>query len=139
MSAIRFFSEKVRFGLPHPIKTSNWLKKAIQKEGFRLKSLNIIFCSDAYLGKMNQRYLNHKTLTDIITFDNSDDQALIEGDIFISIPRIRENAKKFKVSSDSELHRVMVHGVLHLMGYSDKSARQKSIMRKKEDAYLSLR
>lgn len=138
MGAIRFFSEKVRFKLPRPTKTSNWLKKAIQNEGFQLNSLNIIFCSDVHLGKINQHYLNHKTLTDIITFDNSLEQGSIEGDIFISIPRVRENATKFQVTFDSELHRVMVHGVLHLLGYNDKSKHQKTIMRKKEDAYLSL-
>lgn len=139
MGAIHFFSEKVRFKLPHPIKTSNWLKKAIEFEGFELNSLNIIFCSDPYLARLNQQYLNHKTLTDIITFDNSPDQEGVDGDIFISVSRVRENASKFQVSFDSELHRVMVHGVLHLLGYNDKNDRQKSIMRKKEDAYLSLR
>lgn len=139
MGSVFFFSEKTRFKLPNPRKTSGWIKKVIRAEGKELSSLNIIFCSDSYLSRINLQYLNHKTLTDIITFDHSDYEGLIAGDIFISIPRVKENAKKFNCPFDIELHRVIVHGALHLLGYNDKSGRQKAEMRKKEDAYLSLR
>ena len=139
MGIIRFFSEKTPFTIPHPRKTSNWIKRVISKEGKELNSLNVIFCSDRYLLKMNAEYLNHKTLTDILTFDHSEATNSIEGDIFISIQRVKENAIKFNSALDSELHRVIVHGVLHLMGYNDKTPHQKLKMRNKEDSYLSLR
>ncbi|MBX2964936.1 MAG: rRNA maturation RNase YbeY [Cyclobacteriaceae bacterium] len=138
MASVQFFSEKVVFKLPSQRKTANWLKKVIESEGCLQGEINFIFCSDSYLLKINKEYLNHNTLTDIITFDYSEGE-LIQGDIFISIHRVKENAKIFDVSVDSELHRVMVHGVLHLLGYKDKSASQKATMRRKEDAYLSLR
>ena len=138
MAAINFFSEKIRFKLPHPRKTSNWIKSIVISEGFTLDEINFIFCSDEHLSTINIEYLNHKTLTDIITFDYSSGKSLA-GDIFISIPRVRENAVKFNVDFDLELHRVIIHGVLHLIGYKDKSKRQKNIMREKEDACLSLR
>jgi probable rRNA maturation factor len=138
MAAINFFVEKIRFKLPNPRKTSNWVKSVVRKEGFYLNEINFIFCSDDHLGEINLQYLNHKTLTDIITFDYSSEREL-QGDIFISIPRVKENAVKFKIDLDSELHRVIIHGVLHLMGFSDKSKSEKSIMREKEDACLSLR
>jgi len=103
-----------------------------------LGDLNFVFCSDDYLLRMNQEYLNHKTLTDIITFDNSEEEGTIGGDIFISVDRVRENSVVFQSGLESELHRVMIHGVLHLSGYSDKSTHDKASMRGKEDAYLSL-
>lgn len=139
MGSIRFFTEDIAFKLPHPRKTTAWIKSAILKEKHSLGELNYIFCSDEHLLKINIEYLNHKTLTDIITFDNSDEHGVIEGDIFISIDRVRDNAAKFSSDFDSELHRVLIHGVLHLAGYSDKTPEQKTAMRKKEDAYLSLR
>ncbi len=139
MGIIRYFSEQVRFKIQHPRKTANWIKSAIASEKYLLDSINVVFCSDSVLAEMNSRYLNHQTLTDIITFDYSQSKRQLLGDIFISIPRVRENAKKFNTSFDDELHRVIIHGVLHLVGYSDKNARQKSLMRNKEDSYLSLR
>lgn len=139
MGAILFFTEKTKFKIDSPRKTSNWIKKVIKAEGRELSSLNVIFCNDEFLLEINEGYLNHKTLTDIITFDNSESKKYITGEIYISIPRIRENAAKFNTSFDSELHRVLIHGVLHLLGYNDKGASQKAIMRNKEDSYLSLR
>lgn len=103
-----------------------------------LSCINIIFCTDAYLAKLNTKYLRHKTLTDIITFQYSTPEEPLEGDVFISIPRVRENCRKFNVPFETELSRVMVHGILHLLGYSDKSSVQKAKMQLKEDAYLSL-
>jgi probable rRNA maturation factor len=139
MAHINFFTEEIKFKLDHPTKTSRWIKETIKTEKSSLGQLNFIFCSDSYLLKINIDYLNHNTFTDIITFDNTEEDSLISGDIFISIDRVRENADKFKVDFDSELHRVMIHGVLHLIGYGDKDIRSKAKMRKKEDAYLSLR
>ena len=138
MASINFFSEKIRFKLPSERKTSNWIKSVIKKEGFSISEINFIFCSDERLSEINLQYLNHKTLTDIITFDYSVEHQL-QGDIFISIPRVKENALKFKVDLDSELHRVIIHGVLHLIGFSDNSKSEKATMREKEDACLSLR
>jgi len=139
MPAINFFSEDIDFKLQHPRKTSNWIKETILKEKRILQGLNYIFCSDEYLLQINLEYLNHKTLTDIITFDNSETPKTIEGDIFISIDRIKDNATKFDRPFDEELHRVLIHGVLHLIGYGDKDATSKAKMRKKEDTYLAFR
>jgi probable rRNA maturation factor len=139
MAQINFFTEDIDFSIPLPRKTSNWIKAALIKEKKKLKEVNYIFCSDDYLLQINQNYLNHSTLTDIVTFDTSEVKNQIAGDIFISIPRVKENAEEFGTSFRDELNRVMIHGVLHLMGYSDKSKEAKVRMRKKEDAYLSLR
>jgi probable rRNA maturation factor len=139
MPSIKFFAEDIDFKLPHPRKTSSWIKSTIQKEKKTLAGLNYIFCSDEYLLGINVEYLRHKTYTDIITFDMSDGSGLIEGDIFISIQRVKENSEKLGVPFDEELHRVIIHGALHLIGYSDKTPAQKTTMRRKEDAYLSLR
>ena len=101
--------------------------------------LTYIFCSDEYLHKLNVEYLDHDTLTDVITFDNADDSDILEGDIFISVERVAENAKELGHSFRDELHRVMIHGVLHLLGYHDKDLLAQTAMRKKEDYCLSLR
>ena len=114
-----------------------WLIEVISNEGFELSELNYIFCSDEDLYKMNVQYLQHDTLTDVITFDNSDDECCIEGDIFISIPRIEENAENFGVLFLVELKRVMVHGLLHLLGYRDKTQEEQAMMREKENQYLN--
>ena len=139
MSSIKFFTEDIDFKLPHPRKTSSWIKSTIEKEKKKLANLSYIFCSDEYLFEINVEYLRHKTYTDIITFDMSEGSGVIEGDIFISIHRVKENSEKLGVHFDEELHRVIIHGALHLIGYSDKTTTQKSTMRRKEDAYLSLR
>ena len=136
--AINFFSQGVRFKIKNTRKVSLWIKRAIVKEKGSLGEINYIFCSDSILLKINQQFLNHDTLTDIITFDNREEKGPLEADIFISIPRIRENALKLGEPFERELHRVLIHGVLHLLGYSDKSKLKKARMRKKEDAYLSL-
>ncbi|MFK7905259.1 MAG: rRNA maturation RNase YbeY [Chitinophagales bacterium] len=113
-----------------------WLHQVVIEEGYDLTELNYIFCSDEYLHEMNVQYLNHDTLTDVITFNNSDDNCCIEGDIFISVPRIEENAQKFGVLFLEELKRVMVHGLLHLLGYADKTEAEQSEMTSKENFYL---
>lgn len=136
---VYFFSEDVSFTLKHPRKTSNWIKQIVKREKKKIDTINYIFCSDSYLLSLNKQYLKHNTLTDIITFSTSEDHDVIAGDVFISIERVEENALTFKVPFDIEIHRVLAHGVLHLLGYQDKTLRQKGQMRKKEDAYLSLR
>jgi probable rRNA maturation factor len=133
---LNFFSEIEDFKVKKPQITKKWLKNAISSEGFELSALNYIFCNDDYLHKMNVEYLEHDTLTDIITFDNSEDEGIIEGDIFISIERVQENAEKFNVTFDQELRRVMVHGVLHLCGYHDKTEDEQQLIRQKENENL---
>jgi rRNA maturation RNase YbeY len=137
-SSIHFFYEDVKFRLKAVRNTKIWINEVTQAESKRVGELNYIFCSDAFLSDINLQYLQHDTLTDIITFNTSEVAELIGGDIYISIDRVTENATKFKVEFDYELHRVIIHGVLHLLGYLDKTPQQKRIMRGKEDAYLSL-
>jgi probable rRNA maturation factor len=124
------------FELPKAIKTTNWLNSVVEQEGKTLGEITIIFCSDAYLYDLNIKYLNHDTLTDIITFDYVVGKEL-HGDVYISVDRVKENAEIYKCSYQQELHRVMVHGVLHLCGYKDKSSVDSVIMRAKEDYYLN--
>lgn len=114
----------------------NWIVNTVSKEGFEVGEINYIFCDDEYLHKLNVEFLQHDTLTDIISFDNSLGQ-LISGDIFISVDRVEENAKDYNVSFEEELHRVMIHGVLHYMGYKDKSKQEKEFMRTAENNALS--
>ena len=139
MPAISFFEEDITFKLKDKAKVRQWVTDTIIAEGFKLKELNYIFCSDAYLLQINQQYLDHDTYTDIVTFDNSEEEGKIISDIFISIERIRENAAKFNVTETTELHRVIIHGALHLLGYKDKSLADKQKMTQKEDFYLSKR
>jgi rRNA maturation RNase YbeY len=139
MPAIQFFEEDVAYKLKDKAKVKAWIKDTIVAEGFKLSELNYIFCSDDYLLQINQQYLDHDTYTDIVTFDNSEQEGVIVSDIFISIPRIKENAEKFNVSVVDELHRVLIHGALHLLGYKDKSAADKKKMTEKEDLYLAKR
>jgi rRNA maturation RNase YbeY len=134
---IVFSSEEIDFCLENEKIIRDWLKEIIEREEKELLSLNFIFCSDEYLYDMNVEYLEHDTFTDVITFPYSA-PPIIEGDIFISIDRIKENAKKFKVSFTNELHRVMAHGVLHLCGLGDKSDQEASVMRQKENEALLL-
>ena len=114
---------------------AEWINDCIKNEEHRLEEINYIFCDDEYLLKLNVEFLNHDTLTDIISFDNSVGK-IIQGDIFISIERVKENAIDFKVSTLEELYRVMVHGVLHYCGYKDKSEDEEKVMRQKENHYL---
>lgn len=138
---VRFFSEKIKFSFKDKSKLREWLKKTAEAENKKISELNYISCSDEYLLELNKQYLKHNTLTDIITFDYSNERKQdvefrVSGDIYISIPRVKENAKKFGVDFRDELHRVMVHGLLHLFGYKDKKAVDKTKMKQKEDFYL---
>jgi len=137
--AIHFFSEDISFTLDKQDNTISWIEKVMDKEGFRAENINYIFCSDNHLLAMNQQYLKHDTLTDIITFDHSEHSNNLEADIFISIERVEDNAKSLDKDFINELHRVIIHGLLHLIGLKDKTEAEKQEMREKEDACLSLR
>ncbi|TDO01272.1 rRNA maturation RNase YbeY [Sunxiuqinia elliptica] len=134
MSINFYFEDIEEFQLDQP-KTIEWIKNSIQKEGKNTSEISFIFCSDDYLLDINRQYLDHDYYTDIITFDyvEGDD---VSGDVFISIDRVRENAETFQVSFQNELNRIIIHGVLHLLGYKDKEADEKKIMTGKEDYYL---
>ena len=135
---ISFHIEEIEFELSEPQKLTEWIESTASAEGKSISAVNFIFCSDEYLYKMNMDYLQHDTYTDVITFPySSPEDSYIEGDIFISVERTAENARKFGVSPEIELHRVMIHGVLHLIGYDDKSPAKKKIMTAKEDEYLA--
>ncbi|MCZ8134111.1 MAG: rRNA maturation RNase YbeY [Algoriphagus sp.] len=136
--AINFFTEDIKFDLTQKQKRKNWLKQIAQSENFKIGDLNYIFCSDEYLYQINVDYLNHHTYTDIITFDNSEEEQLIEGDIFVSIDRVKENAQKLNQEESSELSRVISHGLLHLMGYKDKTKTDAEVMRSKEAFAIEL-
>ncbi len=136
MPKINFFTEDTTYTLKYKTKIKTWLRNTILEEGYVLDELNFIFCSDAYLLRINQDYLQHDDYTDVITFDNADVLKTIVGDIFISIDRIKENAKQFNSNTHHELCRVMVHGTLHLLGYKDKTKAAKKEMTAKEDYYL---
>lgn len=135
--AIYFFLENVAFILKGKFKLRRWIQESIHAEEKKEGVLNFIFCSDAYLLKMNLKYLNHDTYTDVITFDHSTESGIVAGDIFISVDRVYENATIFAIDEQKELHRVMMHGVLHLLGYQDHSLEEKALMRQKEDFYLA--
>ena len=113
----------------------DWIMNVVQENGFEVGEINYVFCDDEYLHKLNIEFLKHDTLTDIISFDNTLGK-LLNGDIFISIDRINDNAKDYKVTFEEELHRVMIHGVLHYMGFKDKSDDDKREMRNKENQAL---
>jgi probable rRNA maturation factor len=134
---IRFFYEETEYKIDYPRKTVKWIIESARREKKSVLSINYIFCSDHYLLGLNQEFLHHDTFTDIITFDNSEDQN-ISGEIYISLDRVKENSLKFDSLFQDELRRVMIHGVLHLAGYKDKKLKEISMMRKKEEAYLSL-
>ncbi|MBT9392211.1 rRNA maturation RNase YbeY [Hymenobacter sp. NST-14] len=136
---IEFLVEDVEFELADAQDLTSWIERVAEVHEHEIVQLTYIFCSDEYLHKVNVEYLDHDTYTDVITFDNADDADLIEGDIFISVDRVRENAQTHGVSFRDELHRVMIHGVLHLLGYADKDLLSQTAMRKKEDDCLSLR
>jgi rRNA maturation RNase YbeY len=134
---INFNIETVGFKILDIRKKKSWIKDLVKEQGFKLGELSYIFLNDEGLHKINLEYLKHDTYTDIITFDNSEDEDVIEGDIFISVERIAENAKKFKVDFEIELTRVMAHGVLHLCGYLDKKPDDVKLMREMEDKYVA--
>lgn len=139
MPKINLYTEDIKYNLKHKTLIKQWIKETIATEGYQLQELNFIFCSDEYLLRINQDFLQHDDYTDVITFDNSEELKMIVGDIFISLDRIKENAKQFSSATLDELCRVMIHGTLHLLGYKDKTKSAKKLMTEKEDYYLFLR
>lgn len=131
------FNFEFEFKLTNEADLKDWISQCIESENHSLGEINYIFCDDDYLHNLNVTFLKHDTLTDIISFDNTMG-TLVSGDIFISVERVKENAEIFKVSFEEELHRVMIHGILHYLGYKDKTEAEKSEMRSKENYYLQL-
>ena len=135
---IRYFSESIKFDLQGKLANNRWLRFVAEAEAKRIGDVNIIFCSDPYIQDVNINYLGHDYYTDIITFDYVEGNVL-SGDLFISIDSVRENASFYGAEFPTELRRVMVHGLLHLIGYDDHTPEEQKEMRSKEDYYLSLR
>ena len=135
---IYFHSEDLDFELQNNQEVITWINNTADAEDFVVDTINYIFCSDKYLLEVNQKYLNHDYYTDIITFDYNEENRII-GDLFISIERVKDYAEKNQINFKDELNRVMIHGVLHLCGYLDKSEEEAKLMRSKEDFYLNLR
>lgn len=144
MAHINYFFEKIpqfKYGLP----PKKWIKKCVAKESKKIGILNFIFCSDLYLKKINKKYLKKSYFTDVISFESEtpdyvqkSEKKYLSGDIFISIERVKENKKTYKTIFAKELRRVMIHGVLHLIGFNDSSKEEQSIMRKKENTYIKM-
>lgn len=138
-SNIQFFKEGVSFRIPGKKFLGKWIVSACRGENAKPGSINIIFCSDRYLLKLNSEYLNHHYFTDVITFDHSEGEDTISGDIYISVDRVRSNARRYGCSFRDELHRVIIHGSLHLTGYRDDTQKRKEEMRRREDYWLKCR
>ena len=137
-SSIRFIFEDVSFTLHSRALLKQWIRNCASTESKSVEELNIVFCSDKFLLEVNRKFLSRDYLTDIITFQYSASKDPISGEIFISYERVKENAKEFHVTRLAELYRVMAHGVAHLLGYSDKTKKQKHSMKAKEDYFLTL-
>lgn len=136
---IRFFSNIESFKLSNPLKVKRWiLSTFVSERVFKKIDLNIIFCTDEQLLEINQTHLNHDFYTDIITFPIEETDKLLEAEIYISLDRVKENAKGLEVDFKNELHRVIIHGVLHLCGHKDKTDKQQYVMRNKETHYIQL-
>lgn len=134
--AIGFNVEEIKYNFKDKLVRKDWLKEVIKDAGKKIGEINYIIVSDEYLLQMNQQYLKHDTYTDIITFDYCEDNK-ISGDMYISIDRVRENAINFNVTEEHELNRVLVHGLLHLLGQKDKTKSDALEMRRKEELWLS--
>jgi rRNA maturation RNase YbeY len=131
------FNYETDFELENEVQYEEWISRIIESEGFDEGEINYIFCDDEYLHKINVEYLDHDTLTDIISFDYTVGN-LIQGDIFVSVERVKDNANDFNVSFEEELKRVLSHGVLHYCGYKDKSPKEEALMRSKEDEKMQM-
>ena len=136
--AIYFHSESTQFSLLQKRLLKQWINKVVQSFQRSIDTINYIFCSDDYLLRVNIDHLDHHYFTDIITFQYHEEAEPIQGDIFLSIDRVRENAVKFETTFDNELHRVMIHGILHLLGFGDKTTEEKQQMRQLEDHQLKI-
>jgi rRNA maturation RNase YbeY len=145
MNKINYFFEEIerfKYGLP----SKRWIASCLSKEGWSIGILNFIFCSDKYLQKVNKKYLGKSYLTDVISFNNpppnfikTPNQPVVFGDIFISIDRVKENKKVYKTILANELKRVMIHGALHLIGFNDKTRKERGVMAEKENMYIEVK
>ena len=135
MKTIQFFTEQTHFTIKNKTQIREWITHMICKHKKIVGEINIIFCSDDYLQKLNEQFLNHDSFTDIITFDFVDGKT-INGDIFISVDQMKENAKLFHVKQSVETHRLIIHGILHLLGYKDQTPKDKKTMTAQEDCAL---
>ena len=135
---IRYFCEDIRFTYKNKLANNRWLNMVAGSEIRKIGDINVIFCSDNYILDVNMKYLQHDYFTDIITFDYCEGKVL-SGDLFISVDSVRENSIEFGTDFEEELHRVIVHGVLHLIGYDDHTEEDKKLMRQKENYYLKMR
>lgn len=135
--AINFYNQDCNFSLPQKLITKRWIKLIIQNKGYRLGTINYIFCSDKEILKINKQYLNHNYFTDIITFPYTEGD-IVSSDIFISIDTVLSNSQKYKQNFNDELNRVIIHGVLHLIGFNDSTSEEKKLMREEEDISLNI-
>ena len=138
MFVTNFFSENKNFKISNKKEIRTLLKEICKKENKKISFINCVFCSDSRLLEINKKYLNHTSLTDVVTFDFTPNKKNLEGDIYISIDRVKENARKYKETFKTELLRIIIHGLLHLIGFSDKTKEEKNTMTLKENEYLSL-
>ena len=136
--AVQFSAHEVKVGMKDRTRLKAFIEDLFRREEQGLKHLQYVFCTDEYLLQLNEEFLKHDTYTDIVTFELSDDPEVTEGEIYISIDRVKENAANFEVTENYELHRVIFHGALHLCGYKDKTKKEEALMREKEDEYLNL-
>jgi rRNA maturation RNase YbeY len=135
---IYFSAHEVKVGLKDRTRLKGFIRELFEREEQGLTHLQYVFCTDEYLLQINQEFLKHDTYTDIVTFELSPDPEVTQGEIYISIDRVKENAERYEVTENYELHRVMFHGALHLCGYKDKTKKDVELMRQKEDEYLKL-
>jgi len=133
---IYFFYENIEYKVKDIKEIRLWLLACAASESKKIGELNIVLCDDNYLLKINKEYLKHNYLTDVITFDNSEDKGILSGDVFISIERAKENAALYKQTATKEVRRLLIHGLLHLIGFSDKSSIARKLMSELEDTYL---
>jgi len=136
MSNINFFTADKGYLLKEKTKIKKWINAEASIYSKNIEELNIVFCSDDYLLDLNKKYLNHFDLTDVITFDNSNTENVINGEIYISVDRVIENAKIFKTSAHQEFLRIIIHGSLHLFGFTDKTQDNRAVMTEKENESL---
>jgi probable rRNA maturation factor len=134
---IRFFNEDTPYKLSQKQATRQWLKQQAEREGYAVGELNYIFCSDEYVLQVNRDHLQHDYYTDIITFDTGEAEGRIDGDVFVSVDRVADNATQLSLAPDQEMRRVLAHGLLHLCGYGDKTDEEVALMRSKEDEWLA--
>lgn len=134
---VQIFTEEINYSYPDLKHLRQWIGRCIADEGKEVGPINIIYCTDAYLLTFNQKYLDHDYYTDIITFQYEQDP--VEGDLYISLERVTENADNLDIQQQEEVDRVVIHGILHLLGYKDKTEKDQLLMKQKEDHYLHLR